>query len=27
MPVLADVRVMPQALSETRAAIAAAWPA
>jgi ATP adenylyltransferase len=26
MPVLADVRVMPQHLSETRAAIAAAWP-
>jgi ATP adenylyltransferase len=26
MPVLADVRVMPQALSETRAALAAAWP-
>jgi ATP adenylyltransferase len=27
MPVLADVRVMPQLLSETRAVIAAAWPA
>jgi len=27
MPALADVRVMPQALSETRAALAAAWPA
>jgi ATP adenylyltransferase len=26
MPVLADVRVMPQLLSETRAALAAAWP-
>ena len=26
MPVLADVRVMPQALSETRTALAAAWP-
>ena len=26
MPVLADVRVMPQHLSETRAAIVAAWP-
>ncbi len=26
MPVLADVRVMPQHLSETRAALAAAWP-
>jgi ATP adenylyltransferase len=26
MPALADVRVMPQALSETRAALAAAWP-
>jgi ATP adenylyltransferase len=26
MPVLADVRVMPQLLSETRAAIAVAWP-
>jgi ATP adenylyltransferase len=26
MPVLADVRVLPQLLSETRAALAAAWP-
>jgi ATP adenylyltransferase len=26
MPVLADVRVMPQHLSETRAALASAWP-
>jgi ATP adenylyltransferase len=26
MPVIADVRVMPQYLSETRAALAAAWP-
>jgi ATP adenylyltransferase len=26
MPVLADVRVMPQLLSETRAALAVAWP-
>jgi len=26
MPVLADVRVMPQALAETRNALAAAWP-
>jgi ATP adenylyltransferase len=26
MPVLADVRVMPQYLSETRTALAAAWP-
>jgi ATP adenylyltransferase len=26
MPVLADVRVLPQHLSETRAALAAAWP-
>ena len=26
MPVLADVRVMPQHLSETRAALAGAWP-
>jgi len=26
MPVLADIRVMPQYLSETRAALAAAWP-
>lgn len=26
MPVLADVRVMPQLLSETRAVLAAAWP-
>ncbi len=26
MPVLADVRVMPQHLAETRAALAAAWP-
>jgi ATP adenylyltransferase len=27
MPVLADVRVMPQLLLETRAALVAAWPA
>ncbi len=27
MPVLADVRVMPQHLEETRAALVAAWPA
>jgi ATP adenylyltransferase len=27
MPVLADVRVMPQHLAETRAALVAAWPA
>jgi ATP adenylyltransferase len=27
MPVLADVRVMPQLLEETRAALVAAWPA
>ena len=27
MPVLADVRVMPQYLAETRAALVAAWPA
>ena len=26
MPVLADVKVMPQALEETRSALAAAWP-
>jgi ATP adenylyltransferase len=26
MPVLADVRVLPQHLAETRAALAAAWP-
>jgi ATP adenylyltransferase len=26
MPLLADVRVMPQALAETRNALAAAWP-
>jgi ATP adenylyltransferase len=26
MPVLADVKVMPQALEETRTAVAAAWP-
>jgi ATP adenylyltransferase len=26
MPVLADVKVMPQALDETRTALAAAWP-
>jgi ATP adenylyltransferase len=26
MPVLADVRVMPQHLAETRAALVAAWP-
>jgi ATP adenylyltransferase len=27
MPVLADIRVMPQYLAETRAALVAAWPA
>jgi ATP adenylyltransferase len=27
MPVLADVKVMPQALEETRATLAATWPA
>jgi ATP adenylyltransferase len=26
MPVLADIRVMPQYLAETRAALVAAWP-
>ena len=26
MPVLADVRVMPQHLADTRAALVAAWP-